>query len=320
MAKKSANAIGVDLGGTSIKVGIVSKEGKLLNKTSVETLADQGPKVVVKQIIKGIKIVTDGKTKGFAGIGIGSPGVVSMKHGTVENPPNIPGWKKVHLGKLLEEEFALPTVVENDANAAAIGELIFGAGKKLSDFMMVTLGTGVGGGLILDKKLYRGQTGAAGELGHITIDYKGKRCNCGSFGCVESYVGNNYLVERVKGQLQDHKDSKIIDMLDNNLGNLTPKIINDAFVAGDEFAGQVIRETGEYLGFALASVVNIMDVSNIIIGGGVAGFGKPLFDSVKNAIKDRALKSFSDRIKIYSAKLKNEAGIKGASALVFYKY
>lgn len=319
MAKKKENAIGVDLGGTSIKVGIVSKEGKLLRKTSVETLADQGPKVVIKQIIKGIKLVTDGKMKDYAGIGIGSPGVVSIKHGTVENPPNMAGWKKVKLGDIIQEEFSLPTVVENDANAAAIGELIFGAGRKFSDFIMITMGTGVGGGLILNNKLYRGEMGAAGELGHITIDYKGAPCNCGSIGCVEAYVGNNYLVERVKLQLQGHPNSKIFDLLDNNLGNLTPKVINDAYIAGDTFAGGVIKETGEYLGYALASVVNALDVSKIIIGGGVSGFGKPLFDSITAAIKERTLKSFRDKIRVYPAKLKNEAGIKGASALVFYK-
>lgn len=318
MAKTKEYAIGVDLGGTSIKVGVVSKSGKIVKKTAVETLADQGPKVVIEQIKKGIRQVSTEYKKQIQAIGIGSPGVVNAKKGTVENPPNLPGWGKVNLGKILEKEFGLPVMVENDANAAAIGELIFGAGKKFSDFIMVTLGTGVGGGLILKDKLFRGEMGGAGELGHMTIDYKGNACNCGSVGCVETYVGNNYLVERVIKELEAHPGSKIQEMLDYDMSKLTPKIIHDAALEGDEFAKKVIDDTGRYLGYALASSVNLLDVSNVIIGGGVAGFGEPLFNSVRETIKDRALKSFADKIKVIPAKLKNEAGIKGASALVFY--
>ncbi|MCX6149300.1 MAG: ROK family protein [Ignavibacteriales bacterium] len=319
MAKPNKYAIGVDLGGTSIKVGVVSKEGKILKKVSLDTLADGGPDIVIHQIKKGIDLLLEDYKKEIVGIGIGSPGVVSIKKGTVENPPNLSNWKKVHLGKIIEKEYDIKTVVENDANAAAIGELIFGAGKGFSDFIMITLGTGVGGGIIMNRKLYRGETGAAGEIGHITIAYDGKPCNCGGVGCVEAYIGNNYMIERVSRELPDHPESKIFELLDNNLNHLTPKIINDAAVSGDEFAKSIIFDTGKYLGYALATVINILDISTIIIGGGVAGFGKILFDSVEKTTKERTLKCFKDRVKIYPAKLKNEAGIKGASALVFYK-
>lgn len=319
MAKNKKYVIGVDLGGTSIKVGVVSKEGKLVKKIFVDTLADQGPKVVVNQIKKGIQLVIGDYKKEVGGIGIGSPGVVSMEKGTVENPPNLPGWKKVHLSKLIEDEFGLRTVVENDANAAAVGELIFGAGKSFSDFIMVTLGTGVGGGIIMNRRLYRGMKGGAGEIGHTTIDYNGPRCNCGSFGCVETYVGNNYLVERVHSQLQNgSQNTNIYELLDNNLNNLTPKIINDAAQLGDEFARSVIVDTGKYMGYALASSVNLLDIDKIIVGGGVAGFGALLFDSMRDTIKQRVLKSLAPGVRVVPAKLKNEAGIKGASSLVFY--
>ncbi|MGE5496640.1 MAG: ROK family protein [Syntrophothermus sp.] len=319
MPKNKKYVIGVDLGGTSIKVGVVTKEGKLVDKGFVDTLASEGPKTVVKQIIKGIDQVIGGHKKEIAGIGIGSPGVVSMKKGTVKNPPNLPGWKNIQLGKLIEQEFKIRTVVENDANAAAIGELIFGAGRDLEDFIMITLGTGVGGGIIIDKKIFRGQKGAAGEIGHMTIDFNGPKCNCGSLGCLETYIGNSYLVERVGRQLIENQSSKIYELLDNNLNNLTPKIINDAAQMNDAFANQAIVEAGKYLGYGLASVVNIFDISNIIIGGGVAGFGKLLFDTVKGTIKERALSAIASRTKVLPAKLKNEAGIKGASALVFYR-
>lgn len=319
MKKMKKYAVGVDLGGTSIKIGIVSKEGKIIAKTAVETLADMGPKTVVNQIKKGINSLLPGYKKEIEGIGIGSPGIVSIEKGTVENPPNLNNWKKVQLGDLIESEFKIKVIVENDANAAAIGELIFGAGRKLNDFIMVTLGTGVGGGIIIDRKIYRGEIGAAGELGHTTIDYNGPQCNCGAKGCVETFVGNSYLVDRVVKEIQGKKDSKIFELLNNNLDYLTPKIISDAAQSGDEFAKGVIVDTGRFLGYGLASSVNILDISKIVIGGGVAGFGKLLFDSIENTVKERTLKSLQSRVKILPAKLRNEAGILGASSLVFYK-
>lgn len=319
MKKTKKYAVGVDLGGTSIKVGIVSKEGKIVAKTAVETLADLGPKTVVAQIKKGINNIYKEYRKEIEGIGIGSPGIVSIEKGTVEHPPNLNNWKKVPLGDLIEDEFKVKVTVENDANAAAIGELIFGAGRRLNDFIMVTLGTGVGGGIIIDRKIYRGEIGAAGELGHLSIEFDGPQCNCGNRGCVETYVGNSYLVDRVVKEIEGKKDSKIFELLNNNLDYLTPKIIHDAALAGDEFAKKVIIDTGRYLGYGLSSVINVLDISRVIVGGGVAGFGQLLFDSIGNTIKERTLKSLQGRVKILPARLKNEAGIKGASSLVFYR-
>lgn len=319
MDKKEKYAIGVDLGGTSIKLGIVSNKGKIVRKYSLETLADKGPEAVITQIKKGIKeLLREGKKYKINGIGIGSPGVVSVRKGTVENPPNFNNWKKVNLVKIIEKEFKKKTVIENDANAAAIGELMFRPGKKLDDFIFVTLGTGVGGGIILNGKIFRGETGGAGEIGHTTIDFAGPKCNCGSVGCIEAYLGNNYLIQRVKKQLEERPDSKLHEMAGQDLNLLTPKLINDAAEKGDEFAKSVIKETGTLLGYAIANSINLLDVANVIIGGGVAGFGKPLFDAVELSVKERTLKSLGVRVKIYPAKLKNEAGIKGASALVYY--
>jgi glucokinase len=319
MPKNKKYAVGVDLGGTSTKVGIVDKNGKIHKKTEVDTLANGGPDIIIHQIEKGIDFIIKGFEKDIAGIGIGSPGVVIKKKGTVENPPNFSNWKKVHLGRIIEKKYNINTFVENDANAAAIGELIFGAGVGMKNFIMITLGTGVGGGIIINRKIYRGETGAAGELGHIIINANGNACNCGGKGCVETYVGCNYLIERVSKELQDHPESRIFEILDNNLEHLSPKIINGAALAGDEFAISVIIDIGKNLGYALTSAVNILDIGNIIIGGGVAGFGKILFDEVEKTVKERVLASHKENIKILPAKLKNEAGIKGASALVFYR-
>jgi len=319
MAKKEKYAVGVDLGGTYIKLGIVTEAGRIIKKLSIDTRAAEGPEKIISQIKKGIKEIISGNKHKLQGIGIGSPGVVTVKKGTVENPPNFPGWTKVNLGKIIEKEFKIKVHVENDANAAAIGEMIFGAGKILNSFVMVTLGTGVGGGIIQNRKLYRGEFGAAGELGHITIDYKGDRCNCGSYGCIETYAGNKYLISRVKEELEQNRESKIWEISGNGLSELSPKTIDEAAENGDVYANSVIRDLGLKLGAALASVSNLLDIGVFIIGGGVSGFGKPLFDSTQESIKERVLTPLRPRIKVVPAKLKNDAGIKGASALVFYK-
>lgn len=318
MAKQIKAAIGVDLGGTNIKIGIVSSDGKILKKTSVKTEAYKGYKKVIENIKAGINDILKNSKYKIKGIGIGCPGVINVKKGTVENPPNIPGWKKVKLGSIIQKEFGIPTTIENDANAAAIGELIFGAGRKYSSFIMVTLGTGVGGGIVFNKKIFRGEFGAAGEIGHVSIDGNGPQCNCGSFGCIEAYIGNKYLKDRVRNELAEQTDSKIWELIDNDLVNVSPKIIQIAAEQGDEYAKSIIQKMGIQLGTAFASLSNVLDISTFIIGGGVAGFGKPLFSSICKTTTARVLTPLRSRVKVIPAKLKNDAGIKGASSLVFY--
>ncbi len=319
MADKIKYALGIDLGGTSIKFGIVSRLGKILYKASLPSGAELGPAAVISQIKKGVKQIFKLKKVKIEGIGIGAPGVINITKGTVEYPPNFPGWGKIKLGNIIQNEFKLKTLVENDANAAAIGEYIFGAGKKYNSFVMITLGTGVGGGVIIDKKIYRGDFGAAGEIGHMSISYNGPKCKCGSIGCIESYVGNNYLKQRVIKDLQVHPGSLILKLVNKEADRITPRVIQEAMEHGDEFAISVVNDMGIQLGAVLASVSNLLDISIFIIGGGVSGFGKPLFDKIQETIKDRVFIPAKKRVKVLPARLKNEAGIKGASALVFYK-
>jgi glucokinase len=318
MAKSVKAAIGIDLGGTNIKIGIVSNDGKLISKNSIKTEAEKGPEQIIENIKSGIKTILKGKTSKIKGIGIGCPGVINVKKGTVENPPNLPGWKKIKLGAIIEKEFNISTSIENDANAAAIGELIFGAGKKYTSFVMVTLGTGVGGGIVFNKKIFRGEYGAAGEIGHISIDVNGPKCNCGSYGCIEAYIGNQYLKDRVRSELTNYTNSKIWELINNDLANVSPRIIQDAAELNDSYAKSVIQNMGVQLGTAFASISNVLDISTFIIGGGVAGFGKPLFDMIHKTTVERVLTPIRPRVKVIPAKLKNDAGIKGASSLVFY--
>jgi glucokinase len=319
MSNKEKYALGVDLGGTNIKLGIVSQKGRIVKHFSINTKAEEGPKTVISQMKRGINEIMSKNNKKISGIGIGAAGVVIIEKGIVENPPNLPGWGKVKLGEIISKEFDIDVHVENDANAAAIGEMIFGKGKNLKSFVMVTLGTGVGGGIIFNRKLFRGEFGAAGEVGHVTIKYDGSRCNCGSFGCAETFIGNSYLINIVKKSLPEHPNSLLWKIIKNDLNQLTPITIQGAMEQGDEYAASIVNDMGMHLGSALASVSNLLDISTFIIGGGVAGFGKPLFDVLGKTIKARVLTPIRKRVKVLPAKLKNNAGIKGASALVFYK-
>ena len=311
-------ALGVDIGGTNIKLGIVSNKGKIIFHSMVATNREGGPDEVISQLKMGIKKTLSNNQFHIEGIGIGAAGSVSSKNGTVSNPPNIPGWGVVNIFKIIKDEFNIPVFIDNDANAAAIGEMLYGAGKDFNSFALVTLGTGVGGGLILNRKIYQGDTGAAGEIGHISIDHNGRMCNCGSKGCVEAYVGNHYLMDIVKEELSEHQDSKILEMIDSDTNLLTPKIINEAASFGDEYALQIIERVGFYVGIGLTTVSNLLDIDTFIIGGGVSAFGNPLINSIKKTIEQKVLKTLKDRIKVVPAMLKNEAGIVGSSSLVFY--
>ncbi len=310
-------SIGIDFGGTTIKAGIVSENGKVIKKTIADTFAHQGPKKVIRQIKLCIKELLINHPGPVLGIGVGSPGIVSVTKGTVSNLHNVPGWESVPLKRIIENEFALPVLIENDANTAAIGELEFGAGKKLTDFIMVTLGTGVGGGIITNRSIVHGAHGGAGEIGHISIDFNGRQCNCGGLGCIEAYIGNSQLINRVKANFKKNKSSLLYHLHNQNPNGLSPKTISEAATAGDLYAQHIITETGAYLGYALTSLINVLDISIIIVGGGVSGFGTPLFNSIQTTLQSRVIKSLALTIKVIPAKLKNDAGILGASALIF---
>lgn len=316
-------ALGVDIGATTIKAGVIEqgKMGKVLSRTKGDTLALEGPDKVLKQLLQIIKkLLKEFKHDEFVGIGIGTPGIVEQAGGIVKNPPNFSGWADVNLGDLVQKEFKLPVVVENDANAAALGEANFGAGIGRKDFLFVIWGTGVGGGIILDGKIYRGPKGGAGEIGHTTIDYNGPLCNCGNRGCIESYIGQRYMSEQTRYKLQhlptDAPASRIVQLVKGNLELIEPYIISVAAEQGDQFAKDIFLEAGNLLGVALASIFNALDLRIAIIGGGISAAGDYVFDEIKKSVQSRVLKSIKPDIEIIPAKLGNAAGMLGAASLV----
>jgi glucokinase len=318
MALGESNVVvGVDLGGTSIKAGVVSASGAILYQNKLAACADRGPSVVIRQIESAVHDALDHTNRlRVGGIGIGAPGVVT-DDGVVKAPPNFVDWDevplKVELGKLFP---GLPICIENDANAAGIAEARFGAGIQYPDFLFVIWGTGVGGGIILNHKIYRGPTGGAGEIGHITIDYQGPQCNCGNVGCVEAYVGQRYLSQRTAERLKSHQESKILQLVGGDPSKIEPIYISQAAHDGDPFAREILVEAGKLLGVALAAVMNVMDLRVSIIGGGISAAGAFVMEAIQDSIARRVLRPLRKGIRVLPAKLGNEAGILGAAGLV----
>jgi glucokinase len=313
-------AIGVDLGATTVKTGIVDFDGSISDQVSVASKADKGPSVVLQQIELSIREVSSKRDMSECkGIGIGTPGVVSSKDGMVLHPPNFANWTSVDVTKKVRDSFSLPVFVENDANCAALAEARFGAGKEYKDFLFVIWGTGIGGGIILDHKLFRGPGGGAGEIGHTSIDYKGAPCNCGGTGCIESYIGQRYLSNRTKEILRtlgSEKREIIEKLVDGNLDKIDPAIISKAAEMGDHTAINILKDAGTMLGAALASIMNILDLEVAVIGGGISASPEFVYDAIHSSTRARVLKPHQPGIKILRASLGNNAGIIGAASLV----
>ncbi len=321
MNTKKTYAIGIDIGATTIKAGIIKKNGTIPDQLSSDTKADKGPAFVIQQIIFTIQeLFGKHNPTECIGIGIGVPGVVSVIDRTVQHPPNFSDWTKVDVAGQIHKKFKIPVQIENDANCAAIAEARFGAGIEFKDFLFVIWGTGIGGGIILDRKIYRGPNGGAGEIGHVSIDYNGRLCNCGSYGCIESYIGQRYLSNRTREILlatpKSDVQTKIEKLVNGDLNLIDPAIISQAAEEADPIARDVLTEAGTLLGYALASTLNVLDLRVVIIGGGVSAAPAFVYEAIIKSLRSRVLKPHKEGIRVIKAKLGNMAGIIGAASLV----
>lgn len=308
-------AIGVDLGGTYIKYGLVDETGKILKKGMLPTKADKGSRdIVIEQISLAIKDIWEDDIEG---IGIGTPGVVD-NNGYVFESPNLPDWHNFNVKEVFEKKFNKNVVVENDANSIVWGEYLFGAGKDTRTIVCLTLGTGLGGGVVINGKLLRGAIYSAAELGHMPVNYKGRKCGCGSRGCIEAYVGRDYIVKSVIRKIKRGEKS-ILGKIVKDLSEITPKMIFDAYQRGDELAKEIWIEMATALGSFLAGLVNMLNPDRIILAGGIAGAGEILFSTVRKTIEERAMKVLSKTVEVVPAGLGNDAGIISGAALVFQK-
>ncbi len=312
--------IGVDLGGTNIKFGIVSAKGEIIHKGLLPAQTHLGRDAILGNIIKAIEqtLALAKKNKiNIGGIGVGSPGTVNLLTGKIEGScPNLPQMLNVNLKKWLSVYFDSPIYADNDANVMALAEHKFGAAKGYRDVLCLTLGTGIGGGIILNGELFHGSDYAGAELGHMTICYEGRKCNCGGIGCLEMYASAPAIVKDTKELLLSNKKSIIHRLIKGDLNLLTTEIIFKAENKGDIFATEVINQACIYLGAGIASAVNLLNPQIVVVGGGVSQGGESFIRRIEKEVKRRAFPSATKNLKVVKAKLGNDAGFIGAAMLV----
>lgn len=310
--------IGIDVGGTNVKIALVDGDGKIIYSNSVPTYAQMGYEYTVnniKQAIKDLMKETNTDSKDIQGIGFDFPGQVDCKTGVVKNAPNIPGWVNVPIAQMIEEEFNIPTRIDNDVRCAALGELKFGAGRGCENFVCITVGTGIGSGLVINGKVVRGAANAAGEIGHIKLQMEeGPLCGCGDSGCLEAFASGPSIVAMAQEYLKGGKSAKFRELAGD--GEITPYIVAKAAEAGDPVAKRIFEKMGYYIGMGLTSVINLLNPEKIIIGGGVAECGELLLNPIRKTINARAMAVQRDSVEIVPAQLGNSAGVIGASMLV----
>lgn len=301
------SSIGIDFGGTTIKSGLVV-DGKIVHRgVPIDTQALGGPQFVVEALVNLVGQFGEHGAS-LSAIGIGLPGLVNQTTGIVHELTNVPGWDEVPLRKILHERTGLPVTIENDAKAMAYGEWKYGAALNGRHVVCITLGTGVGGALILDGRLYRGTNHIAGEIGHLSIDYRGRPGPYGNFGGLEEYIGNQQIATRAAERYRAAGREVALEQC-------TPRRLSEMANGGDVIARQMWEDLGDELGAALASVVWIVNPDTIVIGGGVAKAGELLFEPTRRSIRSRTSDIIHSMLRVVPAALGNDAGIIGSAAL-----
>lgn len=310
-------AIGFDIGGTNLRGALIREDGHIIKRQNILSEADKGIDSVVTNLANLIQKTIKGEK--IVGVGIGIPGIIDSQKGVLTQAPNICNVDNYPLRQVLIEKIgeSMPVFIENDANCAAIGEWWTGAGKDVKSLIILTLGTGVGGGIILNGELWNGADGMAGEIGHITIYPDGAKCNCGNSGCLESYASAGAIRRMVKQGLEKNLETIIREKVKNTSKERIPEIVMEAAMEGDKFALWIWDEVGKALGVAIANLVNLLNVEMVIIGGGLSNAWELFIDRAKKEAKKRGLRAPIKRVKIVKTVLGDDAGILGAGYLVF---
>ncbi|MBL4937710.1 ROK family protein [Clostridium sp. YIM B02515] len=304
--------IGIDLGGTKINGALADLDGKIISQYTMPTNAAEGEEAVLGRIVMVIEKVmelADKSTDNIKAIGIGSPGPLDAKEGIIITTPNLP-FRNFQLVKPLVEKFNIPTYLDNDANVAAIGEYMLGAGKGTTNMIYMTVSTGVGGGAILDGKVYRGGTSNALEIGHMTIVPDGPKCNCGNYGCIEALASGTAIARQAREALENGEETSL-----KNYEKVTSYEVYKEAEKGDKVAIEILDRSFNYLGIAVANTITSFDPEMFVIGGGVSQMGSVLFDKVKEVVNKRCFKAMSEFCEIVPAGLGTDAGVMGAVAL-----
>ena len=315
--------LGLDIGGTKIAGGLLTCAGELIVREELPTQQEKGFAHSSGQMTRTIEALLEhGRRKGAEIIGIGAcaPGPMDVQEGILHNPPNLEGWENLALRDMLENRFGIETYMDNDANAAGLAEALWGAGRGYDHVFYATVSTGIGTGIILDRRIIHGKNGMAGEGGHVTIQFEDSDalCNCGNTGCIEAYASGTSVAKRAKRKLEalPEKPPLLEKETGGDWGALTMKHLASAAKQGDAFSREIIDDAGTRLGIWLGSIVSLLDPDVIVIGGGVARAGEPLFEAIRRELPRRTINPFASQTPVVRAELGEDVGIFGAAALV----
>jgi glucokinase len=316
---ESANdlILGVDLGGTKILTAVTNSQGKILSRDHGITPAKKDHEAVIQSILESAHHALEQANVDISEltvVGIGAPGLSNPETGILFTSPNLPEWRNVPLRDIMQERLGKKTFVINDANAAALGEFYFGAARGVLNFIYITLSTGIGGGIVIDGKIYGGAIGAAGEVGHMTIDDEGPICNCGNRGCWETLASGTALAREARHRIKEGIRTSILEYAEGDVEKVTAQVIHSAAEQGDSLAKKLISRTGYYVGVGLANLINIFNPELIVIGGGLSNIGDMLLKPAFKTAGERAYKEAFQAVRFASPELGRDSGVLGAAA------
>lgn len=324
MADETVNkpyVVGVDLGGTNVRAAVIDRASEQIvaRGENISSRGMEGPELTAMQIATAARTALDGAGADAAqvlGVGVAVPGHVKAKEGLVKWAPNFKDqWQDVPIAALIEHHLGLPVQIGNDANLAALGEFRFGAGREVRHLVMVTLGTGIGGGIIVDGKLLDGADGGAGEIGHMVVNPGGRGGNS-AFGSVEGETQRDAIIERAARKIQEGYETSLGERVDYNRFALTPAIIAEEAQKGDAIALEVFEETGYYLGLCVTNLIDLLNPEMVVIGGGIAQAGDIILDPIRRTVTATAIRSLAKSCRIVPAELGDNAGIFGGAAII----
>ena len=315
-ATSQDTVLGVDIGGTKVAVGLVDAQGEILTQTRKPMVANGTAEAGLQAVIAAIDAISSSEGGGFQSIGICAPGPLDPKAGVVVNPPNVPCWRNFPLAEKIKEKYKVSVRLDNDANAAALAETLWGAARGYRYVFYATIGTGIGTGIVFDGKIYHGKTGAAGEGGHISIDYRGPVCGCGKHGCIEALAAGPAIAGRARAKLAKASGrSMMLDLAQGDVNAVTTEMVGKAYAAGDALARETLEETVELLAAWLGNMVDLLDPDVVVIGGGVAAMLRPFFDDIQRRLPTWCVNSRVSEIPLVMARYGADAGIAGGAAL-----
>ena len=316
---EGAPLLAIDLGGSKIVTALVSPEGEIVAREYTPTLAEEGTEAVIHRMLATIDSLPSKANispPSFSTIVIAAAGAINPEEGIVTASPNLPGWHNVPLREMVEKETGLETFLINDASAAALGEHCFGIGRGVNNLIYITVSTGIGGGIIIDGKLYTGVSGSAGEIGHMTIDVNGPRCNCGNTGCLEVLASGKAVAREAQRAITQGTKTIILELAEGEPQNITAQTVSAAAQKGDELASAIISKAATYLGVGMVNLVNAFNPEMIIVGGGMAKMGDMLLDTARKVVAERAFHLPTQQVRIVPSQLGDNAAVLGAAALV----